>query len=381
MSPRHFLLIDPYLLIYPEDESIPLKQDVALRFVANLLQFSKLLDHPHYAIGISEDCREVIKHHPRSAFNSNFMNQIYEITSRKIGDIAKALDKQVLRRIRKGIDYKSALNEIDENIFVYEINRDTIVIHPIEYYDRLPTDMIRKQFLYMIGELTFARNQQIFPIAVFENITLLTAYYPQKPDWAKDVLDTYLYVNHLLDMPDMDPPPNEIEDHIPIESALSELLHVPTSSNYSSLQEIVEYIQRKHTDKFLISKELNDDMKKSPDKLRHSKNLEGAIESLRVWLRYYEERVSTQGEDSASIYANQMYQNNANYRITDASKTVKRNPKLEKERKIRYNGKEYKAFLHVKLSGTRVHFIPIPHNERYAILLGKISGHLPTARF
>lgn len=378
MIPRHFLIIDPYLLIYPEDEPTPLKQDVALHFVNNLWQLNQLINHPQYEVGISEACIAVIKHHPRSAFNSSFMRQICHISSRKLGDISKMLE-QVIDNIRDGLPFKNAINRIETSKFIYDINRKSIVFDPMDYCNRLPYDTIRNEFLYMVGELTFAHKQHISPIDVFENLTLLTSYYPYMPAWAKTELKTYVYVTYLLDD---SPEEAHVEARIPIESNLTKLLNTSSTRPYASLKEIIDYIQYKHRDIFLISKQLNDDIKKHPDKLRNSYDIESAIESLKIWLYFFESHLVDHSEKYASDYATFMYDTRAQFRISDASETVKRNPRLKNERKAQFNGKAYEAFLHVKLSqGTRIHFLPIQQEGKHAILLGKIGGHLPTARF
>ncbi|GEM_PF-4601994 len=372
---KQFLIIDPYLLIYP-DATSKLDRTLVARFISNLNMWSEIVQLSSYEVGITQDSIDFIKHHPRSILNGIFIEELLDFTHQNLGTI-NILIAPIVSKLKNALAFAQALNEIDDDILIYEIKSTAIA--PSDFIERLP-EYLREEFLMMLGHLVFARQQQIVPIATFEQVLFATTFYTREdPDW----LTPYLYISVSVDYEttaddDIEKLQNPVQDQLEIVKTTQDL--PPEAVTSRTLADVLDAIQNKYPNSFLISQELQTHVKKNRDTLTDANRIEYAIEGLHHWLDVYrQKRDANYTEYLAFEEARRIYRQKASHDITGASKTVSRTPSLSNERLVRYNGNTYYAHWHIKIT-PRIYFTAIPTEDTYMVLLGKITAHLSTAR-
>jgi hypothetical protein len=373
----HFFVVDPYFFIYPADENFPLDKKLAGQFIQRLSDWAKILKNPLYEIGMSKDCVEMLKHHPRSILNGKFASELFNYIKGFFAQVSQVI-VPIISTIKQKLAFNQALKTIDSEKLIYEIT--SVTIAPLEFTTRLP-EYFQSNFQKMLADLTFARAQKFFPIASFERVSFLTQIY-QQDDWLLPSLITAVQASYEADVDSIDSEiPGLIQDEFEIASDVVSFQEMQQKRRVSSLKNIVERVTKKYPNDVGISQELRNIVKKTEDALANASTIEAAIEGLRYWLIVFrEKRKQCYSVPQAYELAREAYRALLSHDITDESETVKNDPNLSNERHIRFEGRDAYAFLHIKTI-PRIHFAVVERNNDYMVVLGVIDQHLGTAKF
>ncbi|MEM4408599.1 MAG: hypothetical protein QXI19_07640 [Candidatus Caldarchaeum sp.] len=375
-----FFIVDPHFLICPCPEQGPLNPNVALDFLRRVVKWAKVLDTEGREIGLSNDCIESLKRCRYSILNRKFLNELQNVCKTQDPQTVVLLPK-IVKTLETLDSFAKALSAIDSSDdLCYEIKGVTIA--PGQFESRLPQNM-RPTFLDMLGHLTFARAQNFFPVAAFENVRFLTVLSPkEKDEWYQEKLLICLYAECIYGAEDS-PLPRPIQDEIDIIHDPSSIAPTPARK---TLRDAIYSALSRTNGKVVISDDLERQLRKQTDRCRNATEIEKVICALAmVWLPEYEDRRKQRySQDQAFEQARQKFRQAVSHDITGESESVHNNPELSNQRLVSYDGEMIETFLHVKIS-PRIYFGVRPQKVdgqkiKYTIVLGHV-GHLETARY
>lgn len=380
-----FLILDPFLFLLPETPYAGSSN--ILSFFRCLNRWAKELTENPVRFGTSTECIHLLKGDRRSVFNRTTIKDVtYKLKAYDESLVHIVL--QLTSLLEETEQLAQVLGRINNDVLVYEIK--DVTYSPKEFGSRLCSESLENAFREMLGNITFARAQRVFPISEFDRICIATTYSELDKYW---ILDEKLYVHVHCDFCLDEQFP--LSEGIPLTPHKDEYALITNPKSISETQpsqkvapipikEAVERLAELSGKRLVLSEECKDDLQLQHYSPFHDKIVKIIDHLDKVWLREFESNIKRH-------VSPQLATQNAIIKLREViphqthgeGEQVKQNPKWSSQFDVHVGDKIVSAKIHVKIGNQySIYFCHICHEGSYAVVLGRmLSKHPSTAKF
>jgi len=379
-----YVIVDPFLLRLPSAESA--SQEEKRAFINALLGWSKLVVGLSVTLRVSASCSEALK----ELYGSNSIDYM-RVKLNKIREQSGLVSDQptfdkALNMFFNSLEGPYVDADVDEarknELVLWDVLGEEVEITPEYFVTRLEHELLESAYRQTLGEITFARNNKILPVAILKKIFIASRLNVNPPiaplesgsssptAQAKVVATCEIVVDEQVERASKLKGSKRFQTHFDLVYSAEELAErMGVRKHFKNVLEAVRAAVDDYGDAIILPSKAEATAAncgyEDPDEI-----YELVCGLVTVWLVAYQKKQ----DPGAAYYEKFQREYSANESQTVSDKDV-----MRQDRTVTYRGDSYYCERHIKV-GTgpkcvRINFEVVEEDDTYKIIIARAGTH------